>query len=272
MAVLLLVAVALALALLTVLSVAVIRLLDADNPGVGVCPCALGHDDGPLRRRTNDDDGLLPRRHVFSRLQEPAKAIRGTYFKRVKLGFQCGEPYLEPVFQGLAGATCPSADDDGWPPAGHGSGPILGLLDITALVGRRSIAALVGRRSIPVFLVAPAALRRPIARCSIGTPVSRLNMVTGDVVPVSVEGIGVTRCSGVVKETLQRPLGVRGVTEVVAADEGSSAEAVLALTGHAVVVVIEAERIRRVGREGRLGITLRAEVHAGGGRPFPTTP
>src|SRR5215212_383330 len=271
MAVLLLVAVALALALLTVLSVAVIRLLDADNPGVGVCPCALGHDDGPLRRRTNDDDGLLPRRHVFSRLQEPAKAIRGTYFKRVKLGFQCGEPYLVPVFQGLAGATCPSADDD-WRPAGDGIGPLLGLLHITALVGHRSIAALVRRRSIAVFLVAPAALRRPIARCSIGTPVSRLTIVTGDAVPVSVEGVGVTRCSGVVKETLQRPLGVRGVTEVVAADEGSSAEAVLALTGHAVVVVIEAERIRRVGREGRLGITLRAEVHAGGGRPFPTTP
>jgi hypothetical protein len=54
------------------------------------------------------------------------------------------------------------------------------------------------------------------------------------------------------------------VTEIVAVDEGSGAEAFLGLTRDPVVIAIEAERIGRVSREGRLGVTLEAEVFAGG--------
>jgi len=112
-------------------------------------------------------------------------------------------------------------------------------------------------------LVATSALWRPIERFSIGSPVSRPIAVAGDAVPVGVEGVGVARCSGVVIEALQRLLGVRVVTEIVAGDEGGGAEAFLGLTCHAVVIVIEAERIGGVSSEGRLGITLGAEVPAG---------
>jgi len=96
------------------------------------------------------------------------------------------------------------------------------------------------------------------------SPVSfPITSVAGDAVPVGVEGVGVARCLGVVIEALQCRLGVRVVTEIGAGDEGAGAEAFLGLTRHAVVIDIETERIGRVSSEGRLGITLGAEVRAG---------
>jgi hypothetical protein len=253
--VLTLVAVALALGLSAALSVAVFRLLGADDRPVVICTIVLSYGGGPLGRRNVDGARLPSSGCVVFRIREPAEAVLGTHFERGELGFQRSEPCLETGFKGLDCAKCTSVDDDMRTPAGHGWRPIQVLL---------VIAALVGRSSIQVFLVATSALGRPIERFSIISPVScPIAAVTGDAVPVGVKGVRVTRCSGVVIEALQRLLGVRVVTEIVAVDEGGAAEAFLDLTRDAVVIAIEAERVGGVSSEGCLGITLVAEVLAG---------
>jgi hypothetical protein len=250
-----LVPVALTLPLVAAFTLAVVRFLAADDRAVVMCT-TLSHSDELPGRRNPGGCGLLPRRRVISSLREPAKAVLRTHFERGELGFERSEPCLEPCLKRLTRAEGTGADDDTRATAGHGWRSIEVLLIISASVGRRSI---------PRFWVATSALGRPIEHFTIISPGSFASAaVAGDAVPIGVEGVGVACGPGVVKEALQRLLGVRVVTEIIAVDEGGGAEAFLALTRDAVGIAIETERIGGVSREGCLGITLVAEVLAGG--------
>src|SRR5688500_15050178 len=111
MAALALVPVALALPRFAAFTLAVFRLLGADNWAVVNCTSALGHGDGPLGRRNTDGCCLPASRHLVSSIGEHAEAVRGTPFKCGELGFQCGEPRLKPGFKGFAWSECAGADD-----------------------------------------------------------------------------------------------------------------------------------------------------------------